>query len=108
MRNKPVRKWLLVSGLVLVLSSPARGASLFDEQDKDADAARKVEVEEDREITAEENRKFVQSNEDYLTSKVKTLEEKIRVMRAQIAALEADIQALRSKAEPLPQDQSQE
>ena len=80
-------------GFVPVLNA----ASLFDEEKKDAAASVVMDVEKDRPVTVEENRKFVQSQPNYVKSKLKEFDDKLVKMGSRLEKLESEVKTLSEK-----------
>ena len=80
-------------GFVPVLNA----ASLFDEEKKDAAASVVMDVEKDRPVTVEKNRKFVQSQPNYVKSKLKEFDDKLVKMGSRIEKLESEVKTLSEK-----------
>jgi len=80
-------------GFVPVLNA----ASLFDEEKKDAAASVVMDVEKDRPVTVEKNRKFVQSQPNYVKSKLKEFDDKLVKMGSRLEKLESEVKTLSEK-----------
>jgi len=80
-------------GFVPVLNA----ASLFDEEKKDAASSVVMDVEKDRPVTVEENRKFVQSQPNYVKSKLKEFDDKLVKMGSRLEKLESEVKTLSEK-----------
>ena len=83
--------------IFLGLAPLVRAESLFEEKKKDAASSVVIDVEDDRSITATENRKFVQSQPDYVKIKLKEFDKKLAIMNERIEKLEAEIKDLTAK-----------
>jgi len=84
---------VIFMGFVPVLNA----ASLFDEEKKDAASNVVMDVEKDRPVTVEENRKFVQSQPNYVKSKLKEFDDKLVKMGSRIEKLESEVKTLSEK-----------
>lgn len=100
MRSVVRTRLLVLLVFTLVSAGPGAGVqakSLFEEEEKDAESALTVDVEGDRSVRVEENRRFVQSQKEYLLAKIKKLEEALALLAERQNALEAELKALKEK-----------
>lgn len=87
--------WLLLFGS----DQPALAAdsSMFEENDKDAESTLVLEVDKDRAVRSEENRKFVESSHQYLKRRIAKLEEELAKTSSRLDSLEAALKSLLEK-----------
>ncbi|HNV85991.1 MAG TPA: hypothetical protein PKL97_03380 [Candidatus Omnitrophota bacterium] len=79
---------LCVFPMILLSAGSAQCESLFDEKTKDAASSVVVQVEEDRPVREEENRRYIEHSRDYLGDKLKAIEEKLEEFSKRLEALE--------------------
>ncbi|GEM_PF-1809187 len=93
-----MRRIFILFALSLLSMAPRlQAASLFEEKKKDAASNVVIDVEQDRPITSQGNRKFVQSDPDYVKTKLKEFDERLTKMNARIEKLEAEVKDLTGK-----------
>lgn len=92
-------KRILILSAVLFLgaASGLNAGSLFDEEKKDAASNVVMDVEKDRPVTVEENRRFVQSQPNYVKSKLKEFDDKLSKMNSRLEKLESEVKVLSGK-----------
>lgn len=89
-----MKKFRILLLSFLIAGGNGEAASLFDEKEKDADAALVLNVEEDRKVDERENLRFVQSRYLYLTEKVIRLEARMDELTRHVTALEQTLREL--------------
>ena len=90
-----MKKILIITAFLLLGIAPGlRAASFFDEEKKDAASNVVMDVETDRQVTVEENRKFVQSQPNYVKTKLKEFDDKLAKMNSRIKRLESEVKVL--------------
>lgn len=90
-----MRRWFWV--LFFISCAAAAEASLFDEQDKDAESQLVMGVAKDRKVTKVENVRNIELAEDYLLQKMDRLDRKLRRMGKRVEKLESEVKELRSR-----------
>lgn len=71
--------------------------SLFDEKKKDAASSLKVEIENDRPVRTDENRRYVQPSRNYTAEKVLSLDDKFEKLSKRMDSLEREFSELKNK-----------
>jgi len=74
---------------VVLRGSFAYAESLFDEKTKDAASSVVVQVQEDRPVRQEENRRYIEHSRDYLGEKIAGIERKMEEFSKRLESLES-------------------
>jgi len=90
--------FFLASFFFIASAQPALAEdSLFDEKKKDAASSLKVEIENDRPVRTDENRRYVQPSRNYTAEKVLSLEDQFGKLSKRMDSLEREFAELKNK-----------